>query len=93
MVRSVPLAFTTVLLPVLEDESGEGGYGGVIFAGYGSTTEFKRRTVWHDNEAASGGALYNLGEVMLNSNGFIRGNKAVVRMKPNRQGTPHEHKF
>eukprot|EP00903_Cladosiphon_okamuranus_P008818 g8445.t1 len=60
-----------------EDDAGEGGYGGAIFAGYGSTTEFKRRTIWHDNEAASGGALYNLGEVTLGSNGFIRGNKAV----------------
>lgn len=65
----------------LEDETGDGGYGGAIFAGYGSTMEFNRRTVWHDNEAASGGALYNLGEIALNSNGFIRGNKAVVRVR------------
>eukprot|EP00752_Nemacystus_decipiens_P016203 g14490.t1 len=64
-----------------EDDAGEGGYGGAIFAAYGSITEFKRRTIWHDNEAASGGALYNLGEVTLNSNGFIRGNKAVGSVK------------
>lgn len=46
---------------------------------FGATTEFLRRTIWHDNEAASGGALYNVGTVQLNSNGFFRGNKATVR--------------
>lgn len=61
-----------------EDDNGTNGYGGAIFAAYGSKTEFNRRTIWHNNEAASGGALYNLGEVWLYSNGFIRGNKAVV---------------
>lgn len=81
MARSPSLVHTAVPLPALEDEAGDGGYGGAIFAGYGSATEFKRRTIWHNNEAASGGALYNLGEVWLRSNGFIRGNKAVVRMK------------
>ncbi|CAM9735166.1 unnamed protein product [Pylaiella littoralis] len=64
-----------------EDVNGENGYGGAIYAAYGSKTEFNRRTIWHDNEAASGGALYNLGEVWLYSNGFIRGNKAVGSIK------------
>ncbi|CAN0400822.1 unnamed protein product [Ectocarpus sp. 12 AP-2014] len=64
-----------------EDAIGDGGFGGAIYAGYGSTTEFFRRTIWFYSEAASGGALYNLGEVMLYSNGFIRGNKAVGSVK------------
>ncbi|CAM9564397.1 unnamed protein product, partial [Hapterophycus canaliculatus] len=71
--RRSSFAFNTAI----EDASGEGGYGGAIFGDYGSTTEFKRRTIWYDNEAASGGGLYNIGIVILNGNGFFRLNKAT----------------
>ncbi|CAM9598159.1 unnamed protein product [Scytosiphon promiscuus] len=60
-----------------EDENGDGGYGGAMYADPYSSTKFKRRTIWHDNEAASGGALYNLGYVELYSNVFFRRNKAT----------------
>lgn len=80
MVRSPTTARPPCLYePCVEDANGDGGFGGAIYAGYGSTTEFFRRTIWFYSEAASGGALYNLGEVMLYSNGFMRANKAVVR--------------
>ncbi|CAM9598207.1 unnamed protein product [Scytosiphon promiscuus] len=60
-----------------EDANGDGGFGGAIYGDPGSRTEFDRRTIWYDNEAASGGALYNIGIVTLNSNGFFRLNKAT----------------
>lgn len=33
----------------------------------------------HLNEGASGGAIYNMGDIVLQSAGFIRGNQALVR--------------
>lgn len=43
-------------------------------------TTFKRRTIHHDNMSSNGGgALWNEGTTMLMSNGFLKGNGALVR--------------
>lgn len=60
-----------------------GGEGGALFTDINSesfsSTIFRRRTVMHLNLASSGGAIYNGGDTRLESQGFFRGNEAVVK--------------
>lgn len=68
-----------MILYLPEDGDETGGHGGAIFTGLGSTTVFERRTSMRFNAGASGGAIYNMGNTVLESAGLIRGNEALVR--------------
>lgn len=69
----------TLISHLAENGDELGGLGGALYAGSGSTTSFERRTIMNLNEGSNGGAMYNLGSITLESAGFLRGNKALVR--------------